>query len=286
MADIDFNTTKGLHLTHLNTRSITKRWDTLKHQVATSGIHVFTVSETWLKPATTNNMLNIPGYKFERLDRHMDNRGGGVGMFIKSNIIYSAHELDKYNISNNIIECLWIIIKQPNQRKNIVRSVYRPPKGDKKMFIECLTDTVHSLQDTYIADFFILGDMNLDYSTNNSPTKRLVNTFERLTGLKQQIEHTTRYSANNSILDLIFTNAKSIASCGTLNYNYSDHTAVYVTKEKFIECKTKAEFTGRSYTKYDPVKFQAAVLNDNDWAEFENYQTPDDCWRLMLKVIF
>ena len=72
------------------------------------------------------------------------------------------------------------------------------------MFIECLTDAVHSLQDTYNADFFIMGDMNLDYSTNNSPTKRLVNTFERLTGLKQQIEHTTRYSSNNSTLDLIF----------------------------------------------------------------------------------
>ena len=49
MYDInDLKNNKGLHIAHLNARSLTNKWDNIKANFMNSGIHVLTFSETWL----------------------------------------------------------------------------------------------------------------------------------------------------------------------------------------------------------------------------------------------
>ena len=77
----------------------------------------------------------MPDYNLIRLDRTWSDsptlpvkRGGGIGCYIKSDIIYSATELEELNVSSKDGEIMWITINQPNMKKILVCNLYRPPK--------------------------------------------------------------------------------------------------------------------------------------------------------------
>ena len=110
---------KGLHLCHLNVRSLWSKIELLKHQIPKSNIPIFAISETWLTPSTTNNLINLPNYNFLRLDREIKKAGGGIGVYIRSDIIYTETDLKQYSISNADIECLWFMTIQPNNKRYI-----------------------------------------------------------------------------------------------------------------------------------------------------------------------
>lgn len=71
---------------HLNCQSIrpsayNSKVDELKNILLDSGINLFAISETWLKPYVSTSSLSIPGYSFVRNDRP-HSRGGGVGFYV------------------------------------------------------------------------------------------------------------------------------------------------------------------------------------------------------------
>ena len=112
-----------------------RRFDVFKQHVLNSGISVFTMSETWLTKQVSNCLLDIQGYNLLCLDRswgsnrpNQPKRGGGLGIYIMSNLNYSDTELERLNRSDANIECQWITIKQENLRKIIICNVYRPPQ--------------------------------------------------------------------------------------------------------------------------------------------------------------
>ena len=65
------NLGKGLHIAHLNVRSMFggHRFDMLKRQIESSGIGVFTLSETWLNVSIPDKVLEVKGYDWVRADR-------------------------------------------------------------------------------------------------------------------------------------------------------------------------------------------------------------------------
>ena len=83
---------KGLHLLHLNVRSILSKvkLDNFKTQILNSDANIITISETWLIKKYDNTWINIPGYNLLRLDRNWsDNgksikKGGGLGIYTKN----------------------------------------------------------------------------------------------------------------------------------------------------------------------------------------------------------
>ena len=68
-------------------------------------------------------------------------------------------------------------------------------------------------------------------------------------GFKQYINEPTR-TTNNSCIDLIFSNCDYISQSRTLDLNYSDHQAIFVTKKKTKINNEKIRFEGRSYNNY------------------------------------
>jgi hypothetical protein len=67
---------------------------------------VICISETWYKGWDTNKRICIPGYRFVRADRKDGRRGGGVAMFIKSNLKFKvlARSPDKCLINYLFVE--------------------------------------------------------------------------------------------------------------------------------------------------------------------------------------
>ena len=107
---------RGLHICHLNVRSLWNKFELIKQQIINSNISVFCISESWLNPNITDEMIYIPGYSVARLDRSWSNtdsvtasKGGGLCIYIKNGIPFSTTECDKFNKSTKDIECQWIM---------------------------------------------------------------------------------------------------------------------------------------------------------------------------------
>ena len=103
MIDDDRFKNKGLHLLHLNIRSLfcKNKFDMFKQQMTDSGIDVIGLSETWLKNGMHSNFVNINGYNLLRLDRNWSEngqlkKGGGVCLYVEDNILFSDNELTQW----------------------------------------------------------------------------------------------------------------------------------------------------------------------------------------------
>ena len=70
----DVKNQKGLKLITLNAQSLRDKINYIS--IAVTGIDYIGVSETWLKPATKDPFVNIPGFNIFRLDRTRGKRGG------------------------------------------------------------------------------------------------------------------------------------------------------------------------------------------------------------------
>ena len=282
---------KGLHLMHLNIRSLfcKNKFDMFKQQMTDSGIDIIGLSETWLKKGIHSNYVNIHGYNLLRSDRNWSEngqlkKGGGVCLYVNEDMIFSENELSNLNKSSVDIEIQWISIRKQNNRILYVANLYRPPQGSIKEFNDYLRNCLNSLSNVSKKDIFIMGDFNIDVKKkSNQHTKDLIQMLNSY-GMKQHIEGTTRYGRTNSCIDLIFTNSEYVMDAGILDLNFSDHQAVFITRKKAKNSKNKIEFMGRSYKNYDITKFHEA-LSDFDWDDFYNIEDPNEGWDLLYERI-
>ena len=132
-------------------------------------------------------------------------------------------------------------------------------------------------------DIFIMGDSNVNiHKKGSNESKELLNMMSSY-GLKQYINEPTRLS-NNSCIDLLFTNCDYISRSGTLNLNYSDHQAIFITKKKQKQKSEKITFEGRSYKNYNKEQFQYDLQLIN-WNDFFETQDPEIAWSFLIGKI-
>ena len=69
----EIKNTKGLHIAHLNVRSLVNKWDIIKTNLIDSGIHFLTFSETWLHDFLLTNLSDLgQEYTLLRNDRQIE----------------------------------------------------------------------------------------------------------------------------------------------------------------------------------------------------------------------
>ena len=187
----EFSTKKGVHLAHLNIRSLWNKYDTVRQLVTTSDLNVLSFSETWLNTNIDTNMINIPGYSCTRHDRiwyennHVK-KGGGLCCYVKNSHQTSSHDLEPFNMSTKDIELLWTGLKIRNSKKIIIGNIYRPPQGNVKTFCDTLDEKLIALRNSqrHNFEFYIMGDFNINYRTPNNPDTILLKWFEQKASLK------------------------------------------------------------------------------------------------------
>lgn len=139
---------------HLNCQSIRPsnyncKVDDLKSILVGSGLDIFAVSETWLKPYVSTKSVAIPGYKFFRKDRPVS-RGGGVGVYLserlRGKVIFSSENF-------GVCESLFIEIKFGSS-KLLFGVVYLPHGA-----IDVFEETHANLFGSY-AHVIVVGDFN------------------------------------------------------------------------------------------------------------------------------
>ena len=291
MYDLDeIRNLRGLHLAHLNVRSLANKWDNIKANFMNSNIHILTFSETWLHEQLPNNMFHLSNdYTLLRLDRDWNDnnnsnsppkKGGGVCTFIRNNLDFSENTHSFLNMSSKDIEMQWLSISQKPNKTILIANCYRPPQGNIDRLIEILENILDDMNLTKI-EIFLLGDFNIDIlEKNNDKNKKFINTLKQF-GLKQLIDEPTRYSnEKNSGIDLIFTNSDIISKSGVANINLSDHQMILLTRKKAKSTKQRCSFEGRSYRHYNKEIFQEQIENAN-WHKFDENRNPIKMWEIM-----
>ena len=292
MSNTEFKGIKGIHITHLNVRSLLHKIDSFRIFLDDSNISIATLSETWLSEAIPDSLVNIPGYTLLRNDRKTKSNnghtktGGGVALYVKDHLPFDDTTLNHLNKSTDIIETQWVILDFEHAKSIIICNLYRPPQGNTETMINLLMNDISSIQQLDKYDLFILGDMNINFKkTHDLHTKALKSQMTQF-GLKQYISEPTRYNkqGTHSIIDLIFSNSNHIYKAGVCNYNLSDHELVYITKKKTTPKPLKTTFLGRTYKCYDKQRFQSALLR-YDWNNFYTLNSADEAWDILLNVI-
>jgi exonuclease III len=79
---------KGLKIIHQNIQSLRLKINELKIVICTSlrdGLHILTLSETWLTKSILDSEIAIPGYTLSRLDR---GKNGGVAVYARNELSF------------------------------------------------------------------------------------------------------------------------------------------------------------------------------------------------------
>lgn len=121
--------TKGQKIVCLNIRSLYANFSLLEADFANSNIVAICLTETWLKPSLITGLVNIPGFRLVRLDRQGEKRGGGVAIYLNSELTF-AHLDISFDISSYNIELLTIQILRKKQKALYISTVYLPPKAN------------------------------------------------------------------------------------------------------------------------------------------------------------
>ena len=288
----DIKNAKGIHIAHLNVRSLMNKWETFKAQFENSNIHILGISESWLNDFLPSNLLTLSNdFNLLRNDRkwnennsNVTKKGGGVGLFINSRLNFCGETLANMNCSSKDIESQWITIKQPHCKQIVIGNIYRPPQGNIDNFIETLDGNLTNINIDRV-ELFLMGDFNIDFLEKNNPNYKKLIDFIKPLGLRQLIKNTTRPSLDReSCIDLIITNSDSIEMAGVLNVNLSDHLLVHCSRRQIKLPKIKCSFTGRSYRNYNREVFKKNV-QDSNWEKFDNSQTVTSKWEVLEDII-
>ena len=160
---------RGIHLTHLNIRSLWQKHSLIKNYLTYNKITPFGISESWLTHDHTNNILSIKGSNLYRNDRKWNDKqspfpkkGGGICCYVSDDTIVSSHELSHLNVSTIDIEILWFTFEHPRMKKICLANLYRPPQGNIKRFCDKLEEQLLYLKEKYNTEpeIFVMGDSN------------------------------------------------------------------------------------------------------------------------------
>ena len=115
-----------LYIAQLNVQSLKPKLLELRHDLARHNYDVIVLCETWLKPATPDRLIPVPGYQLLRRDR-ADGRGyGGVAVLVKEGTAAAVLDGPDRATADSRLESLWVRIGAGPQRV-VVCALYRPP---------------------------------------------------------------------------------------------------------------------------------------------------------------
>ena len=154
--------TNNFSIVHYNIQSLLNKVDLIGAELI--NFDIICLTETWLDRRTTDDALNLEGYKLFHRDRNGDCHGG-VCVYVKNNV-YSRRRIE---LELPDTECLWIEVTT-NHRKFLLGTFYRPPNAPAATY-SLIEDSIGLVFDTNIPDILITGDFYLDIQKDSSNKK-------------------------------------------------------------------------------------------------------------------
>ena len=215
---------------HVNARSLIANQDALYENLQTLNhkFSILAITELWTT-AENENAINIPGYS-KIIKSRVGSRGGGVGLFLDTNLEINAKVRDDLSCSDdNIMESLFVQISQNRLavKDIIVGVIYRPPNTSVTKFSDSLTQILDKINKED-RPCYMLGDYNVDLI--NSQSESLLNVLFP-NGFYPRINRPTRITNTSAtLIDNIFINTHSNnIKSGIWLADISDHFPIFIT---------------------------------------------------------
>jgi hypothetical protein len=227
--------------------------------------------------AITDQEVCLPGFGIVRRDRSVNGRyGGGVCIYIRSNIIYKIrHDLHLETLENLIVE-----VKKPRSKSILVSTWYRPPDSPASHFGDF--EKMIGSFDAENLEYFLLGDLNVDLlpTTGSLNSNKLTDILD-IYGIEQLINESTRITATTSTLtDLCLTNTPSnVAKSGVIHLSISDHSLVYMIRKAHYVREGTRTVEIRSLKNFNRESF-LRDLEQKQWDNICCSQDPNEMWEM------
>ena len=153
---------------HINVNRLTTQshFNALEAQVANKHYDVIAVTETFLTSNISDNILNLEGFNFYRLDR-VGMGGGGVGIFVRDSFCVTVLEQSDPMYDNKPEFIILDLISGGN--KLLFAVVYRRPHAAYPTeFFACLTNLLPLYHNVVVT-----GDFNINMAKENGASKFL-----------------------------------------------------------------------------------------------------------------
>ena len=181
-------------------------------------------------------------------------------------------------------EILTLLVNKPNHRSMSLICLYKPPKGKVKDLIDFLKNVI-SLPAMRNREFWILGDLNVDWLKRDHQDTVKLMSFCKIHGFRQYIDTITRPNKKGgSCIDMIITNSTFVSESGILDDIISDHYGVYCVRKKIREVKDMTWKTVRDYRNFNEENF-VRLLTMIDWNQFDVSLDPNVQWLFMKEEI-
>ena len=212
----------NLRLSHLNVRGIKYHQKDLELDELVMHSDILCLSETFLKnedkfsgSSLNRNDMNV--FCVNRPHEASKKQAGSGGI-----LVAARQDLKPKLVGNSIsndLEQLTIQLEN-NMCPLYIISVYRPPRGNMKLFLEELALLLKQINAVNI-ECILVGDFNEDISNSAGSISPFLQSY----GFQQRTKKATRDSG--SLLDHTYTSAKiNITSCSVRDTYYSDHDFV------------------------------------------------------------
>ena len=224
--------------------------------------HLFGITESRLNASISDESISIPNYSVMRRDPCSVGETG-VAVYIHNTISHSVHR--RLDLESLGVECIWIEIKNSNNKPLHVAFVYRNPAA----IYEWYDDFLRTVEKAKIHknDVLVLGDFNIDYLKPHAAW----DCTTTLVGLEQLISSPTRITPRTStLIDHIYANRpQAVKDVSVGNLSISDHYPVVCSWRYKVPSERKhghITISYRSFKRFDQTSFLADLQ-----------QTPFDC---------
>ena len=220
---------KNLFLLHLNIRSASKNFDNLKlfldnNQFPKSSF--IGLTETWFSDNPCP-LFSLPNFNLI-VNNRTKRPGGGVALYIPQQYDYTL--IANMTISNDVLETLFVEIRNPKGKNLMLGVFYRPPHSNTNAFLETLNEILLNplLKNK---DCFFMGDFNINLvnCNSNNTSQEFLEMFLSYSFLPL-ITKPTRVTNNSAtIIDNIFSNiTRQTPKAGIILSDISDHFPIFV----------------------------------------------------------
>ena len=155
----------------MNIRSLNANFESLKIllEECDFSFDILCLTETWCSDQafSANSNFELSNYDAIHYERKTNKKGGGIVIYIKTNLIYKVR--NELSISNSDSEVLTIEIINNKSKNYMITCCYRPPRGNSKTHSEFL-EKIYRFSNSK-KGLFILGDFNLIALTMTIKTK-------------------------------------------------------------------------------------------------------------------
>ena len=285
---------KKLKIISLNIANIFSKLSSLKTMLQNLTYNTFipniiVVTETHIQHdhgRKDHDLINlIPGYEFFHVDRKR--KGGGVGIFIDSNICKKSKPHVKNIFYEGIFEGMAITIPSqafsPNNKKDLViLGVYRPPGNNA--IDQFLTTLQHCMRlfDKKSNELILAGDLNLDllkYQLHKQ-TADYIDILVSHQMLPYIVRPTRIKHSSATLIDHIFMKGNRNVVSGILateiagSHGYTDHFPVFCIIDLKIRETPGTPFVKRYFTSDGHRKRREGLVYE-DWSELYQENDPN-----------